>query len=218
MGRGNSLNLSEGGCRQIPIHSEQEEIGYRQIIQSARDERVTPDAFERVAEDYAGAQVRVIEKLHAHVVARAKQLLFCVIPNGEGEIASQAFHASFPPGAVRAQYEFRVGPRGARKIGFPGGHPCCEKLFAGVDARVGHDPRLPIQGEGLDLALGLFCGFEEGMSEANVIFKPDSLRVWTAESQRIGEPLGKLGIERGSVELHDAGNATHERGELKIAK
>src|SRR6516164_11132739 len=97
------LDVRKRGSRWISDHVEEEKIGDREIIPSSRDGRMPTDTVERVAEDQDRADAGIVEGFNPELIARTKKPFVARVPNCEGKITSQVFHARRAP--------FRISPK-----------------------------------------------------------------------------------------------------------
>src|SRR6516164_9932046 len=103
MGRRQPPDIRERGSLRFSNHVEEEEFGNREIIQSSRDGRMPTDTVERVAEDQDRADAGIVEGFNPELIARTKKPFVARVPNCEGKITSQVFHARRAP--------FRISPK-----------------------------------------------------------------------------------------------------------
>src|SRR5262245_14915695 len=112
-------------------------------------------AIEGVAEDERLAELRVVERLDAEVVARAEEAMFEGVPNRKREVADQMCRALISPRTVGAEDQLRIpgisSNRLARVVQRGG------ELVPRVDARVGDDEATAVDGERLFICPGSFA-------------------------------------------------------------
>src|SRR5579863_3694695 len=114
---------------------------------------------------------------------------------------------SFAPDFVSVQKEFGIGYRCID------GSVCAElieQLIAGVEPNVRGDPGTPIQGVGLRTLHQAGIGYQKGMTEPYIAINPRLLRIWSARRQEISHAGKQTCIDRRTVQIHDADDATHD--------
>src|SRR5260370_4169891 len=105
------------------------------------------DAIERIAEDHGRAGVCIIERLHAHVVARAEQAAARSVPNGKSKVAQQMLYTFLRPNVISVQDQLDIGK--VEGDATPAFLELRYQLMARVYPRIGNYGDLPIERERL---------------------------------------------------------------------
>ena len=200
-------DVSEGGGVGCLVRAEQQEIGDREVVQIARYARMQADAIERVAEDDGLLELRVAERLHAEMIARAKKTMVGLVPHREREVAEQMRYAILAPDAVGAEDQFHV--RSIRGELLSSRPELGDEILPRIHSRVGHDPPPAVERERLLLALRLLGDSQQGVTEADVLRHPHALPVRTAKGQVLRHPAEQGRIDRRTVQIQHADNAAH---------
>src|SRR5271168_1468452 len=145
-------------------------------------------AVQRVAEQKKLAQLGIVERLHAEMIARAEQNFLARVPDGESEIPAQMLHTIRAPGRIRAENQARISgsaPRGAlallRKFLF--------QFLTAVNARIRGDPQLSVEARRLLLNLRFARGAQHGVAQANRALRPGLASVRPAKRKKMRKRL-----------------------------
>src|SRR5579862_940330 len=102
------------------------------------------ETVERVAENNAAAEPRVIKRFDAHVVAGAKKAPSWGVPDSESKIAEKVVEAVLLPHAIGVQDQLDIRDIDGDIV--PTSSQLCDEIAACVHASVRNDPRVSIQG------------------------------------------------------------------------
>src|ERR1700730_12733146 len=100
-------------------------------------------AVKSVTEDDRPADRRVVQRLHAHVVASAEEAAPSGVPDAKCEIADQGLDAGLLPDVVRVPQELDVRTIAGDLSSLR--HELGDQIAARVDARVRDDPGVAVQ-------------------------------------------------------------------------
>jgi len=103
------LNVSKAGRRKFLVPTKKQKVRDRQVVQLVRDRRVEAYTIQGIAEDEPGPDVRVVKRLHPHVVAGAEQGARAPVPDGKGKITQEVFDTVLPPAEVGTQDQLDIG-------------------------------------------------------------------------------------------------------------
>ena len=186
---------------------EQEEIGDCQFVQPVAYCGMLPETLERVAENEAGANMRVEERFDSHLVTGAKKTATRRVPNSEGKVSQQAIDAALSPNPIGAKNEFNVGS--IFEIGLAVVTKLGNEIAPVVDPGIRDNPSVGVEAERLKLALGFPSRFQQRMTEANPAFEQHALCIGSPKRQRIGHSFKQTGIDRSAVGVQDSNDAAH---------
>ena len=200
-------DVSEGGGVGCLVRAEQQEIGDREVVQIARYARMQADAIERVAEDDGLLELRVAERLHAEMIARAKKTMVGLVPHREREVAEQMRFAILAPDAVGAEDQFHV--RSIRGELLSSRPELGDEVLPRIHARIRNDPAPAVDREWLLLALRFPGDSQQRMTEADVLHDARALAVRTPKRQVLRHPAEEALIDRRAVQIQHADDAAH---------
>src|SRR5436190_7498446 len=192
------------------VDTEQQEVCDRRFVQFARHPRVQADAVECVAEENRLPELRVKERLDAELIPRAKQTLSRLVPDRKREVPEQPADAIFAPDIVGAENQFDVR-RFEGEVLLALRPEVGDEIMPGIDPRVGDDPSLVVEREGLRLARRLLSDPQQRMTEADVVHGPGALAVWTPKAQVRRHSAEQVAIDWRSVQIQNTDNAAHAR-------
>src|SRR5271156_5994035 len=109
-------------------------------------------AVQRVAEQKKLAELGIVKRFHAEMIARAKQNFLARVPDREGEIPAQMLHAIRAPGRVRAQNQARISGSASRSA-LALLREFLFQFLTAVNARIRGDPQLSVEARRLLLNL-----------------------------------------------------------------
>src|SRR5579885_206776 len=205
MRRRQPVDIREGGGGGVLIEIEKQEIRDRLLIEPAANAGIKPQAVQGIAKYECGTGMKIVKWFDTQMVARAEQMLIAGVPDCKCEIAQQMFGAAFAPHMVSVQYQLGVGCSGSYRPAL--GNEFVHQIEAVVDAGVGGDPHLAIEGAGLMFMLGLPRGAQHGVAETGVAADPHRLRVGAAKGQGLGQPA-KQGAINGPTARPDYADDT----------
>src|SRR5271156_291954 len=163
-------------------------------------------AVQRVAEKKKLAQLGIIKRLHAEMVARAKQQFLTRVPYCESKISAQMLHAFRAPRRIRAQNQVGVCD-GAASGAIALQRELLFQFLAAVNARIRGDPQLAIEACRLLLNLRFARGAQHRVAQADRALRPGLASVRPAKRKKMRERLQQPAIHRRATTLvntHDA--------------
>ena len=186
----------------LPDHIEEKKIGNRKVVEPFRGGRMTSETIERIADDYKLANASVEKRFNAKMIARAKQLFVTGVPKRKGKISQQTIYAPRAPCRIRPQDQFAVRRvRMHRLLCFL---KLVNQLFARVQPRVCHDPKVPVEAQGLPVAFRFLRRPQKRVTHSYRTIHPRVLAVWAAKGKKCGERLQQRRFDRSTVPMHDA--------------
>src|SRR5271156_4317151 len=163
-------------------------------------------AVQRVAEKKKLAQLGIIKRLHAKMIACAEQNFLARVPDGESKISAQMLHAFRAPRRIRAQNQAGVcGGAASGAIALQ--RELLFQFLAAVNARIRGDPQLAIEAGRLLLNLRFARGAQHGMAQANRALRPGLSRVRSTEGKKMRERLQQPALHRRATALVNAHDA-----------
>src|SRR5919108_2226580 len=160
------------------------------------------NAIQRIAQDQQRANLRIIERLDAEMIARAKEFFVLSVPDGKREIACQVINASLAPRCIGLQEQFAV--RRARTHLPLGALQLRDQLLARIQPRVAHNPIAFRQAQRLLFVFRFVCGAKERMAHSYGMVHPDVLAIRSAKGKKIGQGLQQPALYWRIVPVHDA--------------
>jgi hypothetical protein len=165
--------------------------------------------------DTAGCQyrpdLRVVKRLHSHVIARAEKPLVFPVPDRESEISEQVIHTRRAPRLIGAENEFRIiRIRGTRRRALARGRQLRDEIRPAIHARIRCDPNIVAQLERLAFARGIIGGSEQRVRQTNIPIDPQVLRVRPAELLELNQSFQYLPINGSTVHVENAYDTAHQ--------
>jgi hypothetical protein len=182
MRRGESLNVSEHARGEILAGIKEKEISDGELVQAIRNPRMETKTAESIADNQALAGLRVEEGPHPEVIPGAKQLASHSVPERESEISQKMLDAVLTPNVIRVQYQRGVRELAPNLLALPA--KLGNQIVSRVHARIGGNPEFFAKVCRLAFALGLACGAQHRVTQANRPIDPGFLRVRAAEGEK----------------------------------
>ena len=113
-----ALHIRKRGRGRLGVVAEEQKVPDGLRVQRLTNVRMQTDAVQGVAEDEAGPDLRVVERLDAKMVASAKKTAAARVPDCKRIVAEQIVDALVCPGVVRVQDQLRIA-RGSKTHAAP---------------------------------------------------------------------------------------------------
>ena len=133
------------------------------------------------------------------MIARAENPLFPAVPDGEREIAEEMLGAIIGPGKVCV--EDQIGVACVAVHSFAGAFELISKLVAAIQTRVGDNPAVTVEADGLPLVRARSRSAQKRVSQADRPRKPCFERVGSSEGKERGQGAEQATVDRRTVAL-----------------
>ena len=164
-----------------------EVIRHSHRVEAARNFPRAEERLDLGGEDQGPGRLVIVERLDAAMIARAKERLPALVPDGKGKIAQESFRRVFAPLLVRAKDQLAVGDLAVRPLGES---ERGDELIAVVDPGVGGDDQVALlAGQGQLLVEGFRRRPEHPMSQTNRPDVPHAGTVRAPVGEAFGHPL-----------------------------
>src|ERR1051326_253569 len=215
MGWRKSFDVGESSCGRFQIHATKQKIANGLLVETIRNRWMLPNAVKRIADDQGVSHLCVIKRFNTEPIARAKQLAPGPVPDGKREVTKQMIEAGFAPNFIGMQDQLSVvGVRGLGAFNLK----LVDQFDAAIDTHVRSQPHFSVTTQRLTFSLGFEGRAQHRVTETDMAFAPDFLRIRTPVSHKARHALKQRAIHGRAIQINNADDSTHSGFSAKLPK